>query len=389
MKIKLIAIFLLALSLGGCKYFSHKAAPLETAVNFPMLDSADIFIGNVVDNFSVSPDAVVYARKVYLNAIDMFVNKKDAKGSLPLFLQSIRISPEHFTYFKYAEALYADANYDMAEKAYQYLKYRDETMKADASLGMARCAGMTSDTSSTLMYLEEALQAYPYDVKELAKDKAFEKVKDHEVFKLLMTKYDSDEEHRTVALLKLFAKKFHKAGLPYSIPPDSLGKHTGKEIDFRYAAFIEGMTDGQFSREVQKEYQYMAELDLSPVYHTFIYRTVNYNGDTIFPVHQFLLTVDSTGTTRGMQEIACSCSPLTIKTAEIDSNGVVEIKEIAQTWKEDPIYKGYAGNEIVKQEVKDVKYYMVMENGIIHALAQKPDLSHASKGTAQSSDTNQ
>jgi hypothetical protein len=120
---------------------------------------------------------------------------------------------------------------------------------------------------------------------------------------------------------------------------------------------------------VEKEYQYAAALPLSEDFKTLIYRTIDYSGeynvDTIFPVHQFVMTIDQDGSVIAEQEIACACSPLTIKTATIDSDGVIEVKEIAQTWKEDPLYKGYAGNEVVKQEVKSVTYFKIWKDGKI------------------------
>jgi hypothetical protein len=245
-------------------------------------------------------------------------------------------------------------------------------MRADGLLGRSRCYAMQNDTASGLSSLEQALNEYPYDTKVIAEDKAFEKLKDIEQFKIIITKYNSSDDNRTHVLFTLFEKNFGKASLPYSIPPDSVGIHTGKMIDFRYADFIAGMSDGQFSRTVEKVYQYTAALDLSSDYKTFIYRTLDYNGDSIFPAHQYIMTVDKDDKMIGQQEIACACSPLTIKTAVIDSDAVVEVKEIAQTWKEDPIYKGYAGNEVIKQEVKSVKLYQVMPDGKIEAIRQRP-----------------
>ena len=368
MKIRIATILTgLLLLIGACKYFKHNTDASTTVLNYPMMDSTDIFIPGKVNNFFPSADAIVYARKVYLNAIDLFVNKKDAKGSLPLFLQSLRIAPQAFPYFKYAQALYADGQYKVSREAYYQSARMDNSNTADAHLGAARCLSMLNDTADALWNLEMALKEYPFDQKTIKEDKAFEKFIDMERFNIILAKYSGSDDDRENLLFNLFAKNFPLASLPYSILPDSVSRHDGKMIDFRYADYIDGMADGQYSRSVQKEYQYMASLDLSPDFRTLIYRTVDYNGDTIYPVHYFVMTVDGNDSTIAQQEIACACTPLTIKTAMIDSDHVIEVKEIMQTWKEDPIYKGYAGNEVVKQEVKNTTYYKIWMDGQIEA----------------------
>jgi hypothetical protein len=148
--------------------------------------------------------------------------------------------------------------------------------------------------------------------------------------------------------------------------------HTGRQIDFRYADFVDGMKDGQFSRAVERDYQYMAMLPISEDFRTFTYRAVDFNGDTLYPVHHYVMTVDQHDSVIASQEIACSCTPLTIKTATVDSTGLIEVKEIMQTWKEDPREKGYSGNEVVKQEVKATSFYQIAADGKINALKERP-----------------
>lgn len=371
MKNKIAAACLMFILLvGACTYFQHKK-PDNIVVNYPMLDSAKLFSSWEVNNFPLSPDAVVYARKLYMNAIDLFVNKKDVKASLPLFLQSLRIAPQAFCYFKYADALFADGQYELASHAYAMSSALDNTMRADGGLGESRCDAMKGDSSNAIRELENAMEIYPFDTKQIENDKAFDKIRGMEQFKIILTKYNVSDDNRAQVLFGMFQKNFEKATLPYSIPPDSVTNHNGRQIDFRYADFIKDMTDGAFSRTTERDYQYMASLDLSPNFKTFVYRTVDFNGDTIYPVHQFLMTLNDDDSMIARQEIACACSPLTIKSAVIDSDNVVEVKEIVQTWKEDPLYKGYAGNEVVKQEVKGVTLYHVNADGRIEQIKER------------------
>ena len=161
MKIKTAALIAsLFLLVGSCKYFKHNDLD-ESSVNYPMLDSASVFDSEAGHKFHPSPEATVYSRKLYLKAIDLFVNKKKTKESLPLFLLSLRIAPEAYTYFKYAEALYTDGQYKPASEAYVISYYFDQTIKPDGLLGRSRCNAMQNDTINALYDLEWALKEYP------------------------------------------------------------------------------------------------------------------------------------------------------------------------------------------------------------------------------------
>lgn len=383
MKIKIAAILTaLVLLTGACKYFKHNTDATTTVVNYPMLDSVSVFNYPVVVNFFPSPEAIVYARKLYLNAIDLFVNKKNGKESLPLFLQSLRIAPQAFPYYNYAEALYACEDYTRADKAYGISRALDETIKADAMMGSARCHAIMGDTSQMLSCLVDALAGYQHETEAITGDKAFEKYKDLEGFKILLVKYTQTDVDQVQALFALFIKNFHTAAFPYSIPPDSVAVHSGRQIDFRYADFVPGMKDGAFSRSVERDYQYMTALSVPGDFKTFVYRSVDFNGDTLYPVHQYIMTISQDDTVIASQEIACACTPLTIKTATVDSSGFIEVKEIMQTWKDDPRENGYTNNEVTKQEVKATTFYQIGTDGKITETKARP-----ASGPAQADNT--
>ncbi len=371
MKIKIaLVVFLLSLMAGSCGYFRHKKAASDTT-DFPMLDSALIMKYDTVKVFFPSTDAIYYARKLYNDAVETLDKKKDAPASLPLFLRSLRIAPEQYKYLRYADALYASGDYATSSCVYFYFNSLDEENNSQALLGFAKSEAMKHNDYA-LEYLSHALAKYPFDVDEIKEDKAFERFHDKEEFKILMAKYKTDDASRKKALMAVFEKNFTLGTLPFSIPQYKLFKHDGRHIDIRFADFISDLSEMEMGEETSSEFQYYARLNLSQDYKTFIYTKVHYQRDTLYPVHFFLMTVDLDDSLIAQQEIACGCSPFTLKSAMIDTAGVIEVKETEQTWKEDPLYKGYANNSIVKQELKSVTYYQVGEDGSIKLLGSKP-----------------
>lgn len=377
MKIKaILTVTVLSAMLASCSFFKQKKADKEPV--FAMIDSAQLFNRNVLDTFWATQEANTYARKLFLNAVDLSVNKKNPGASLSIFVKSLRINPDGDTYLKYGDALLALGNNKIAEEAYQTAMHVGDAYKAEAYYGLAKCSVADSNVEDAMYWLAEAFETFPFDKERIDNDKGFDPIRENEKFKIVLAKYLSiSDEDKKARLLALFEKGFEKKLLPFNISVDSVSIGNGNSIDYRYSDLIEDLNDGEFSREVSYDFQYVAKLDFSPDFKAFVYRKVDVVSDTLNPVHTFLVTMDTVGTVISQQEISCYCSPLTLKTCTIDEKGNVEVKEIVQTWKEDPIYKGYEGNEVLKQEIKGISYFTVDEEGNINSVETANDPTKA------------
>jgi len=366
MKTKVFLTFMLAVitGLAACKFFQNSKTSEQEEANFEMIDSADVFEYSVVRDFKPTLLAQTHARKLYFKAVEQCVNKKDARGSLSVFLQSLRIAPNHETYMKYGDALFAVDSFESARLSYIQASYLDKQLEGPASYGIARCFAMMGNTQSAIYNLESALELFPYEIEQLDKDAAFDAIRDLDVFKILIVKHVGNDEQRKVKLLNLFASNFPEVSAPFEIVDDSLlSAGGGNSIDYRYADFIPALEEAEFSREVGKDFQFIAQLSLQPDFKTLLYRAVDILGDTMNPVFYHAINIDSSGVVLDDMEIACFCSPLTLKKAVVSASGDIEIREVVQTWKDDPIYNGYAGNEVLKQEVKSVISFQITPNG--------------------------
>lgn len=375
MKTKILLFFAIAAMIAGCKNSqAPKAAPTAPPVDltyeYPMLDSASILVSDSVERWHPSGDAIVYARKVYLNAVDLWANKKDVKGSLPLFVRALRIAPEPVIYLHYAEALLQDTQYAQAAAAASFV-YQDSTLSADAAMVSAR-SGIHLGYTEYYDDLAFALSSGKFDVREVLDYPDFQVVRDREDFRILLTKYDFTNEQRRHALMGIFRKNFPKYDLPYAIGSDSLRSRSLSQIDFLFDDIIPelGGLTAKFSRMTEQTYQYVAMLPDRPGFYTFVYRSVNEIPTTqeealLPPMSYYLMTVDTLGKSIDKIDFACSCTPLTIATATIDTTGLIAVQSIRQTYKYNPTDSGYENNEVIKQEPKEIKYYRINSQGKI------------------------
>jgi len=360
----LLNICLSLLLLSNC---NSTPKPAATVQSFAMLDSASLYIIDSVSNFEPTQDAIVEAKKLYLKAIDVAVNNKKPTESLSYFLNSLRIAPDAHTYIAYANALFDIERYTDARRTFWITMAVFDSPEIDGSAyyGEAKCYAKLGDSENAISDLKDALRIFPYSKETIDEESAFDDIRELEDFKFAMAESFSDEQEVKQRLLAIFDAGFAKYNLPYSITVDSLPVSEGQSIDYHYASLVEELGEGEFSRDVSRDFQYVASLPLSPNYKSYVYRAVDMISENYNPVEYTLVNIDTLGNILSQQVIACSCSPLTLKAVTIASDGVIEVKEIAQTWKEDPLYKGYEGNQVEKQEVKDVKFFKAMADGTI------------------------
>ncbi len=94
-----------------------------------------------------------------------------------------------------------------------------------------------------------------------------------------------------------------------------------------------------------------------------VYKSFLAIADTLNPVNSFVATYNNNNGLL-IEEIpfACFCSPLNIKTGEINKNEI-KIKEFARKWETDPLEKGYAYNKVISEELIGEEKFIINENG--------------------------
>lgn len=363
-----IRYVIFAVALGAVMSACHnkKTADVD-ASQFETIDSTGILDNDLLKGFKPTDAAVKYAHGLYLKGVELLDKEHKAKESKPLLLMSIRYAPEPIKYLRYADACYAQGEYKLAESLYEYCEYNGD-LKGQGHLGAARCEFMNHDTIRAMMDFGNALGAFPFEEKKILEDPVFSKVKDLEGFRITMAQYKKDPAQQRNAMLKLMIEKFPKASLPFSIGIDDVFLHGKEGLDMPYGELLPDVYLQMEYNKNSRDVTPMARLDLSPAFHALVYRSVSLFPDTLQPVSEVLVIYGPGDSIMSRQEIACGCSPQTVKSCTVNADGSIEVKEYYRTWKDDPEYHGYKGNVMLSQELKKTMYYQVRADGHIVAV---------------------
>lgn len=312
--------------------------------------------------------AVFESKKLFLQAVDLYHNKKDPNGSIPLFKQSIFYNPDVRAYFQLGNALGDALKTDEAVKALELCYRLEYDPYSSIDYAMAGAYAQANDTSNAHSYLAGAVEQGFYNKNRLLNDKRFEKFKELHWFQHLVLQMGDDKVMRE-RLYKAFVKSIPESVLPFSEEIDSLGTFNYKNyINYDFALFIPAMEEGVYSRDVSNDYCYVTNLKINDNIHILIYKSIEAIADTLNPVTTNMIAYDSLGNKMDELMLSCACSPLEKQFGKINEDKTINIQHFDVKWREEPTDAGYAGNEIVGQELKKEEFYKITEEGKFEVL---------------------
>ncbi len=122
---------------------------------------------------------------------------------------------------------------------------------------------------------------------------------------------------------------------------------------------------GSFSRTPMLNYEFVALLGVHGDFTTVVYRTANSYSDDLYPMYYHIATIDASGKLISTASIASLNSPLIVRTATVNCEGLITITALKQTWEKDPLTAGYKDNKIVSSEVTSVTSRKIDADGQI------------------------
>lgn len=174
-------------------------------------------------------------------------------------------------------------------------------------------------------------------------------------------------------VLANFIKGFPHASLPLALNSKS-SKRINNEayINSDYVRFIPEMEEETFSREVGKEYYYMARVSETKDRVTVIYAVKNVMMGDNAPYGYVVASYNSKGK-RVDKLLAGGQIELTeaLRVGKIEADGSIEVKEFNQKWAKDPKEEGYYDNKVVGTSLKRTKHYQIKADGFIQRLEEQ------------------
>jgi hypothetical protein len=357
-----VSLFLFACS-SGSKQSSNSIE--EKKVNKLLADNI-IFNEDSVKSYlyKANRDQITKAKILFYQGLDMLVNKKNAVEGIKLFKESASYNPDGKTYYYLANAFIDNgdtSNVNNALYLASELKYEQQD---EISYTYARASGLLGDTAAALDALSGAFQMGFINKKRIETDKCFDKIRNLEAFEAMMVSNFKGEVTLKTKLFKSFLATFPDASFPLEIQKDSICSMSNIGfINYDYAAFIIGMEDGRFSRDVTNEYLMVAKFKTDKNINAVIYKTITAIVDTLQPVEIKIATYDSLGNVLAELTIGKFAVPTTLDLGAVDEKGTISVKHYTIKWKNDPTENGYAGNQRTGEDFVSENKYKIDEKG--------------------------
>lgn len=404
MKKLVIVLSLLCMVFIAAVSASYKwKATREPAIT--LLDSIKVFDYASIRSYTPSPAGMAEGYKLFLQADDTFRSANKPCESLRLFTMAMRFYPFKNAYQEYSDAFSACHGSDYGgETAKSLAQTNLGDFRPDLYISAARYALERGDTAVVIGLLKICLIRDTGALKYVDAEEMFRPLENYPAYYHMMDVF----MYRNPALGRkssLRTMRFtHPSDMPYHlstdrvwtkplVPGDTMPPPYAPDLAHdALADLIRGNRFGRYSRFVDADYTYVATLNLSPHFYTYIYETADGNSIRVAPdevlgeteaarklrlqeedvqwqlntvLEFYIATIDEYGKVIATQKIGGKYSPTHIATAIVDKDGLIQITDMSQKWAKDPLVSGYLNNEIASRTITGVSSYRVKDNGTI------------------------
>ena len=322
------------------------------------------------------------AKKKFLEAIDLYKNKKQVAQSIDAFKASLFISPSEKTYFELGAALSENKNYEEALKALQIAEQMDYSPLANilykksviyASMpNSPLCTdGYTKIYDSMAVHLMEvALQTGYSKPADYLHEKAFDSLRfnnDWHFKNVYQTAMSGNKDPEKLAW-DSYKDEFKELSLPLTINTVWIYQQNYENaIAYDYEKFVPEMRNGKFSREVENEYFYVGKIKEGPIYTALLYAGKNMwliDGRGYSPVYFYMVTYSPQGKIIDKMQVGGQKAFTdNFKNLFVKENLTMEVKEFKNIYEKDPAKDGYENNKVTKSELLTTSYYHINAKG--------------------------
>ena len=312
-------------------------------------------------------------KAVFLQAIDVYKNKKDAAGSIGLFEQSLRFYPNNKGYYELGNAL-LDANKDsLAFRAFDLAERLNYSPLSYVLFKKACCLANAPEEDyekhdAALDYLKNAIENGFADRERIYSEPKLAALRKGQDFTYMYNDAMSGNGDPASVLWDSYSNGFQPASFPLTINMETLKNiKQPNAISYDFEKYVTEMRDFKFSRDVGEEFFYYSKVSETPAYETVVYGSRSYdNGDDMpyTPARFFLASYNKQGKLIDKVELAGQRAfGEVFKVATVQQNLNFEIKEYKNTWAKPIGDNGYAGNKVTKSDLVKTSRYKISETG--------------------------
>ena len=379
---KNLAVLFIAITFLGCNNNDKspdKPVAVITHLNQNTLYNTDSIKAAII---SVTTASQAAAQKKFLEAIDLYKNKKQIAQGIDAFKVSLFMNPSEKTYFELGGALAENKNYEEALKALDVAEqmnysplanilYKKSVVYASMPNSPLCNDGFTKVYDSLAVHLMEvALQTGYSKPANYLHEKAFDSLRfnnDWYFKNAYQTTMSGNKDPEKLAW-DSYKEEFKELTLPLSINTVWIYEQNYENaIAYDYEKFVPEMRNGKFSREVENEYFYVGKVKEDPAYTALLYAGKNMwliDGRGYAPVYFYMVTYSPQGKIIDKMQVGGQKTFTdNFKDLLLKQNLTMEVKEFKNIYEKDPSKDGYENNKVTKSELLTTSYYRINAKG--------------------------
>lgn len=326
------------------------------------LDSVALFVRETPASFKDS------SQKVFLNAVQLFVNQKNPVEAISIFIKALLIYPTPGAYYELGNAYLETGKYELALNAYTMAEKLDYK-PLNAILFKKACCYAELDDYQSYDYLSYAIENGFVNRDKIFNEPHFHKIRNTIQFTETYNEAMAGNGNADAILWEGYSKEFPEVSFPFLIDTGSYRKiKQADPISYDYEKFVTEMRDYKFSRDVGNEFFYYAKVINSDSITAVVYGSRAYSSDEeSIPVYYYLACFDKTGKLIDKKLIAGhKVLDEPVKECSFISSSSFEISEYKNEYQKTKNQYDYEVSKVMKRTfIKTTKFLITVSGKII------------------------
>jgi tetratricopeptide (TPR) repeat protein len=366
MRLLLIVLFFVSVFFS-CKEKSSGTTDVKKDVAYSQLSDSLRYDTKAIQKFNagLASQQQDSGKKVFLQAIDLLKNKKDAAGSINLFYKAIALYPNDKTYYELGNAFLESNQPKDALKAFAAAEQLGYSPLSYVLFKTACAYSDLEQEDKGIEYLSHAIENGFVDRDKIFNEPHLAFVRKAYNFTSTYNAAMSGNGDPQTILWEAYSRGYQPSVFPLVINQESYAAiKKVSYISYDYEKFIPEMRDFKFSREVGNEFFYYTKVSAKEKYEAVIYGCNDVNTQSNPLVSSLLVSYDKTGKLLDKLMVAGHKTyDDPFKVLVLNENLNFEVKDYKQTYEKDPGENGYENNKVTKNELIKTTRYKIDEMG--------------------------
>lgn len=365
-----ISLMLITLSFIACNQQAEKKNAVQ------LYESGIYNVDTVRSYLAGAADQSKEADRIFLQAIDVYRNQKNAGGSIALFKKSILLRPQAKAYYEMGNAFLdlRGKHLQEAVSAYNMADLLDHKPMSRLLYNTACAYALMNNTDSAFYYLVSAIEFGYSNADHIYKDKDLASLREniHEFDSKVMAALSGASDPDKLMWAQ-FSREFRSVEFPLVVDAKYAKSIQSQEISYEFERFVPEMRDVKFSRDVGRIFYYAGKIRKGDGYETLLYAVRDVMMDMEAPPCYYLASFSGSGKLIDKVMVAGRQTlDEAFRVATLQGNGEVEVRLFNVKYAKDPAESGFENNEIVEQQETGMEYYTILDDGKIQKKGQAP-----------------